>query len=466
MLELVIKISSVLKKSYYKLYQEVKPHLTMASLFVNLLTISSTIAISALSYAGAIALGFNFAAGLGVFFLTAVVCLQVNLEMIENALSKLKSFFSSDNKILNSIMLLMSLLAAISFSFSTLNAAFGLFSITASVIISVSSSLAFFFISYELMQKAYDYLKHYEEHALKFYNNLKTKKWYIKLLAPLACIALLTMTGYLMVATANTWWLETQLGALLLLTARSATVIKIITAPFAIISNSLFAAINSVEAVLKLSDFGITSIFSKNRSSYNDISKQKYKPIFHFHNALVYLNDILINITEFTLFTAHAVAHALMAGRTSLTTIAGTIIDFSADANFTIAKEGKHSHEPYEFLVMLTKVIVTLPLQLFLIPTGTITKKIINPKSEWSSCAKEAIQNSFYFVSEYIASKKQPSSCNHGNKNGDKSSHTPESSCTLQTNLYKKPGCHETSNNETHEAACSPNSHSPKRSCR
>lgn len=406
---------------YRAIQQTLKPHLTISSLFIYLLTIGATVAISALSYAGAIALSFSYGTALSVFALTAIVCLQVNLEMIRDAISKLKKFTSNGHPILNSIMLVMSILAAISFSFSTLNAAVGLFSLTASILISITSSLAFLFISYELMQKTFDYIKNYKNYAFKFYNNLKIKHWSIKYLALLASVSLLSITGFLMVATAPTWWLETQLGAILLLSARSAIVIKFITAPFAIISNSLFAAINSMEAIMKFSDFGMRPSLNKNIKDNPKIQYSpvlKYQPIFLLNKLLINSNKLLINITEFTLFITHSLAHALMAGRTSFTTLAGTVVDFCADANFTIAKNCNHGHEPFDFFVMLTKVAVSLPLLPFEIATSMIVNKIISPQNSWYNCAVKSFKGSFNFVSNYIESKKHDHNHDHGDENG------------------------------------------------
>lgn len=284
----------------------------------------------------------------------------------------------------------------------------GLFTLVPSILISAVSSLAFFFMTYELMQKTYkDYIINFKTKALSFYNNLQSKHWFIKLVTASASIGIVLISAYLMAATTPTWWLETQLGALLLFSMRKAAIIKFLSAPFAIISNGLYAVINSLEAIEKFSDFGIKFNFWQ---KIKDNIGLKYNPFY-------LVNSLLVNTTGFLLFTAHAVAHALMAGRTSFSTIAGTIIDFFADANFTVATRHSCSHEPFDFIVMLTKVGVSLPLQLLAVPTNILLTKFSSNDLSWSNCIKKSFKECFEFVIEYTDSKKH-SCChhNHGHK--------------------------------------------------
>jgi hypothetical protein len=382
------------------------------NLIQNLLALFATIAIGLLSYAGAIAIGFSFSLAITAFLLTVLVSLQVNLEMISEAISKLTNFFKNgQDKLKNILFIIASLLSTISIGATTLLSAVGLFPFSSALLIAGISGLACFFVSFEILCQASELFTTFQEKFAKFNEKLEKRHPLLRAFIRLISILLILSALYYIIATAATWWTETQLGLLLIIPIRVlVTAINVSTSPFAFITHALFSIINPILALFK---------FSSINTKFNFWNSIKDKPGLVF-NPFYLINTALAYTTSFLLFLAHSACHALMAGRTSLVTIAGTIVDFFADANFTIAREhkeeseegttthdhGEHGHEPFDFIVVFTQTIVTLPLQLPAIAL-TILISLFQSEKTISEAVKESLKENFYFIDQYIASKSE-----------------------------------------------------------
>lgn len=430
------------KNNLNKAYSFVQQYANPLDLFIYLLTLGSTLATGLLSYAGAIALGFSFPAAIITLFLTAIVCLQVNYEMIANAITKLKNFLN--NKLINSVFVFVSLLAAISFSISTFYAAIGLFSLGISLGIMAVSTAAFFFITYEILDKTKVLLQDLKLLYKEFNNTLEKRHFLFRFLINATSLIIALSCAVMIVTSLPTWWLETQLGLMLIVSLKLANFIRLLTAPFAIISYSLYSVVNSFEAIFKFRNFNITSNFIKDL-------KQDAALLF---NVPYIAARFIASTTAFTLFLAHSVCHALMGGRNPLAAASATIVDFFADANFTIAPNSKssvhehnHSHEPFDGIVMVSQLALTLPLQILAVPFNIILSKLNNTDLSLKQCVIKSFKQSFYFVKDYIDSKKHEHSCGH-HHNHDHESHShdnhnqnqqPKDKPSLQEPLKRQP---------------------------
>lgn len=411
------------------------------NLSINLLALFSTIAIGLLSYAGAIAIGFSFSLAITAFLLTAIVSLQVNLAMIKKAVINLEKFLTSQEDLLKNILfIIIAILSTISISATTLLSAVELFSFASALIITTISGIACFFISFQTLEQAMIFIEKFNDKITKFNNELEERAPITRAIIILICLLLVLSASYYIVATATTWWVETQLGLLLVIPLGAATAINILTSPFAFITHALFSIINPLSALFK---------FSRVNFEFNflDTIKNNYGLVF---NPFYLINTCLAYTTSFLLFLAHSACHALMASRHSLVTISGTIVDFFADANFTIAREqqdgenakttakkhnhhhdddsdddDEHSHEPFDFIVMLTQILVTLPLQVLAIPTTVLINLFAEPHKPISQIINESFKENFYFVAEYIENKLEHSH-NHSHCN-DQHNHNHDS---------------------------------------
>lgn len=413
------------------------------SLSINLLALFSTLATGLLSFAGAIALGFSFPLAIAAFALTALVSLQVNIEMIENAINKLLKFFNNHKKpIKNTLYILAAVLSALSFSATTLLSAVALFPFSTAIVIAAVSAVAWFFVSYQILRDAHKLFAKFKEKLTNFYNGLKERHFLIRALIILVAITLVLAAAYYIVATATTWWLETKLGLLLLMPIGVATAITLATAPLNFLTHALFTITNPLLALFK---------FSRNKFESGFLQHIKNKPELKL-NPFYLLNTAIAAATSFLLFLAHSACHALMASRTSVVTISGTYLDFFADANFTIARDnsGKteqtdaaqekkhthdhsehdHGHEPFDFIVMLTQTIVTLPIQLLSYPLTVIISFFKYPNKSLGEVFAHSYKECFYFIDNYIKSKQEHHHHHHHENEPHKASATCSSDST------------------------------------
>lgn len=427
------------KKNLNKAFNFLNQFTNPLELFIYLLTLGSTLATGLLSYAGAIALGFSFPTAIVTLILTAIVCLQVNYEMIANAVLKLRNF--SKNKLINLLFILISLLAAISFSASTFYAAISLFSISVSLGIMAVSTAAFIFITYEIIDKTKVLLGDLKLLYKEFNDNLKKRHFLFRAFINATSLGIAISCIVMIITSLPTWWLETQLGLLLIISLKSANFIRLLTAPFAVISYSLYSIVNSFEAIFKFSEFNITSTFIKDL-------KQDAGLLFN----LPYISVRLIaSTTVLTLLITHSACHALMGGRNPLAAISATVVDFFADSNFTKAPNDNsilnkykhhHSHEPFDGIVMLSQLVLTLPLQILAVPFNIILSKLHYSDLSLKQCVIKSFEQSFYFVKDYVDSKKQGHSCGHHHDHEHEHEHEHNSHSHHQ-HTYDKPSSQE-----------------------
>lgn len=387
-----------------------------------ILTFGSTASAGFLSFAGASALGFGFSFSIISAFLTAIVCVAVNWSLIDEAFDRLFDINGKDphtNIWLKISFLIASILAAISFSATTLISAIPLcalipvFTPNMALLISGISSIAYFFITYSTL---YYTLERFN----KFYQKVKNKKLVFNLqdnkLSYTIIGIVFASCVFLLFSTADTWWYGTLQGLQLLLSLRSATLLSVFTVPFSIIQATCFNFTYAIEASRKLLKSNLTASIYKPFIDYLNYVKKdtglKYNVFYH-------LSTFLAKTTAWTLFIAHAGAHGLMAGRASLSTIAGTIVDFFADAHFTVASPNyinkppsvtiasqrkkyarKHHHGAFDLIVVCCQTVITSVLQ---VPAVTYNYLMSSNAKSFSACLKEG----FYFIDDYL------NHCNH-----------------------------------------------------
>lgn len=401
---------------------QLKQHITPKNIFMAVLNIGSTFAAGLLTYAGAIAVGFNLPFALLAFALTAVVCIQVNFKMISKALASLENFINDlrlnsnlSNKYQNLTQLLaiaISILAAISFSACTLFAAVSLFSPISAGILGIVTGVAYFFIAYQTIIKSFKFYspKNLIEKTNEFLKNLGSKSLQTKALIFSALLAFVVpICLYSVYLTIPAWLVETQLGLGLLMPAKIAAVTGIITAIFQIASNLLFLTINPLKAVFRLSNFELPT----GSTLINKVRTNKSRLFNPIHWLIIAIDKTLTPLG----FIAHCISHAFLAGsRDIIATVVNTLSDSFADASFTVIRnKHNHSHEPFEFIMLSIKTILTLPLQLLAVPTSFLIKlftrntdeKLKNKSNK--ELLTQSLKENFYFVDDYIACKE----CSH-----------------------------------------------------
>lgn len=403
-----------------------------------LLTSGATASVGILSYIGALAVGFPFGFAIFAGFITAGIESQVFLSNIQGAFKNLESDIENKKYKKIFIFAIISLLFAISFGASTFNSAVALVPfipfVVAAIIGSVST-VAWGAIMYYTLNKTSQLFYNKDNKTLSKLRNIllftkqnnNNKSWLYKintLLTSLFTYCFIALSGYLLIATAPMWLGETKSGLELIMAADAANVLRYITAPFAIVLNNVFLFSNAVQTIIVYSKLLRNSDPIKSiKKTYKDIKSSpaglKYNPAFWLIKIISVTMFISLNI-------AHSVCQALIAGRTSLATLAGAFSDFLCDLHFTGGHDkdsgchqhshqhshnhnhsnyDHHSHFLIDTLVVASQVVATLPLQALAVPINYyISENISENNKTLSQCTKE----SFSFIDDYMSKNFYP----------------------------------------------------------
>lgn len=380
----------------------------------------ATFAGGLLSYAGVVALGFSPTVAFSAFVLNSIVSIQMNKKFITNGIdkriiplfNKLSGTINTDINLKTSLFyILISLLATVSFSATTLYAALELFSPLIAIGISLISGLAYFPYCVEVLNK---FLKFYTKDNInskiqKFYDDLGDKSLNHKRAILLALLSLVVPICIgAIVLTMPSWLYETFAGLSKLLPAilpmQLTLVIVGITASCQIISNSLLIATSPLKAVFKLGDF----------EPKNALSHIPSSPGVNYNPAM-WLVIASAETTAVTLFLSHCLGHAFMSGsRNYAATGVTTAADAYTDGSVIFIRSSKpHSHEPFDSIILGAKLIVTLIPQLIAIPIHMLISRRIDRLSNTnqnrilSDYLELAIKDCYYFVYDYLAKKQE-----------------------------------------------------------
>ncbi|MBP9722696.1 MAG: hypothetical protein KBD64_06020 [Gammaproteobacteria bacterium] len=311
------------------IFLDILESMSLRDYFSSLLAVGATLSVGVLSYAGAIALGFSVPFAIFAFIITAAIEAQVFYNNIKQGLKNLIDMIK--HKKITSILFiaLFSVLFALSFGATTLSSAAALLPFGISVVIAAVSALAFFLIIYTTLVK-----------LSEVRNNFFSKKRSI--ITKIFTIAVILLTAFITWATANTWWLETQEGFQLLFAATPATILKVISAPFCIIGMGLFVLANSIKSIIEICS---TNISELKQNIKKNITKELIKNPRLKYNPAYYLTKIVFALTAIILSIAHSVCQALIAGRTNISTIGGTALDFLVDGGYGLFEMFTHKHK-------------------------------------------------------------------------------------------------------------------------
>ncbi len=381
------------------------------SLFLTrFLSLGATLSVGLLSYTGAITVGFSVPFAVFAFIITAAIEAQVFhtniIESFNSIVNKLQKIKNKPAKIAKlTALLIFSVLAALGLGITTFSSALAMLPFSISVVLGIISALSFTLIIYKSISGMVNKL------IPKLLSNLQKHKlsW-----SNFASLAVLSLGLFVTITTANTWWEDITTSLPLLMPATFARMMGFIIAPICIAGFNIFLLGNAVEATEKFSRFKI------GKAAANFTKEFKDNPSLIF-NPAYYIVKVVSTITAFALSLAHSACQALIAGRTSLATLAGTILDFLCDANYGLADDGhhghknhnhdhagqdehqdksdgksqcSHNHEIFDNIVKTTQIVLTLPVQLFAIPLHYFISNALGKRRTWTQCFKE----SFNFI--------------------------------------------------------------------
>lgn len=374
------------------------------SLFLTrFLSLGATLSVGLLSYTGAIAVGFSVPFAVFAFIITAAIEAQVFhtniIESFSSIVNKLPKIKNKPAKIAKfTALFIFSVLAALGLGITTFSSALAMLPFSISAVLGIISALSFTLIIYKSISDTVNkllpkLLSHLQKHKLSWSN--------------VASLAVLSLGLFVTVTTASTWWEDITTSLPLLMPATFARIMSFIIAPMCIAGFNIFLLGNAIEATEKF------STFKPGKAAANFTKEFKDNPGLIF-NPAYYIVKVISTITAFALSLAHSACQALIAGRTSLATLAGTILDFLCDANYGLADDGhhdhatkdghkdkshnksqcSHNHEIFDNIVKAAQIIFTLPVQLFAIPLHYFISTAVGKYKTWAQCFKE----SFNFI--------------------------------------------------------------------
>jgi len=171
----------------------------------------------------------------------------------------------------------------------------------------------------------------------------------------------------------------------------------------------LFLFTNALESVMAATKF---NVFDNIHSYFKSIKQlpagQKYNPFY-------YGVEIINKLTAGILQIAHSGCQALIAGRGGISNffalgaiVIGTLLDFLCDANANSVEKADehdhaHDHAIFDSIVVGSKFVLSLPLQILAIPTDyliSLANSVFNdaPRKTFIQCLKQ----NYSFVIEFF----------------------------------------------------------------